>query len=178
MTLTLLPPSAADIDQLLAFELKNRQFFEANINARPASYYSAEGVAQAIASAVADAATDRGYQYLLRDATGELVGRVNLVNVKRAHFHCAVLGYRIAEDAGGQGYASEAVRQVLDLAFGELGLHRIEADARAENLGSVRVLVRNGFVQYGRSRRSFELAGIWYDRLHFERHADSSAACS
>ena len=178
MTITLLPPTAADIEQLLAFELKNRQFFEANINARPAAYYSAEGVAHAIASAVADAANDRGYQYLLRGATGELVGRVNLANVKRAHFHCAVLGYRIAEDAGGQGYASEAVRKVLDLAFGEHGLHRIEADARAENLGSIRVLVRNGFVQYGRSRRSFELAGVWYDRLHFERHADGGAACS
>ena len=87
-----------------------------------------------------------------------------------------MLGYRIGESAGGKGYASEAVRQVLDFAFGALGLRRIEADARAENLGSVRVLLRNGFVQFGHSRRSFELKGVWYDRLHFERHALTSTS--
>ncbi|TFW09948.1 N-acetyltransferase [Oxalobacteraceae bacterium OM1] len=55
-------------------------------------------------------------------------------------------------------------------AFDELGLLRIEADARAENAASLRVMQKNGFVQYGHSKRSFEMGGIWYDRLHFERH--------
>jgi RimJ/RimL family protein N-acetyltransferase len=49
----------------------------------------------------------------------------------------------------------------------------IEADTRAENTASVRVLVRNGFVQFGHSKRSFQLKGTWYDRLHFERHLDA-----
>lgn len=155
--------------------MKNRRFFEEHINARLPDYYSVAGVARAIGDAMADAAHDRGYQFLLRTDAGELVGRVNLSAIKRRHFHSAVLGYRIAESAGGKGYASEAVRQVVDIAFGELGLLRIEADARVENAGSARVLVRNGFVQYGHSKRSFELAGTWYDRLHFERHADVGA---
>jgi RimJ/RimL family protein N-acetyltransferase len=46
----------------------------------------------------------------------------------------------------------------------------------AGNLGSVRVLLRNGFVQFGHSRNSFELGGLWYDRLHFERHALTSTS--
>lgn len=173
MTLSLLPPTPADIVQLLEFELKNRRFFETHINARPPGYYSPDGVAQAIETALVDAAHDRAYQFLLRDETGELVGRVNLTGVRRAHFHSAILGYRIAEDAGGKGHASEAVRQIVGMAFGELNLRRIEADARAGNAASLRVLVRNGFTEYGRSKRSFELAGRWYDRLHFERHADA-----
>jgi ribosomal-protein-alanine N-acetyltransferase len=176
MILSLRSPTTADIHQLPDFELKNRRFFEQHINARLPEYYSVDGVAQAIESAMADAAHDKGYQFLLRSAAGELVGRVNLSAVKRQHFHSAVLGYRIAESAGGKGYASDAVRQVIDSAFGELALLRIEADARVENVGSARVLVRNGFVQYGHSKRSFELAGVWYDRLHFERHADSGGA--
>ncbi|PTT79559.1 N-acetyltransferase, partial [Pelomonas sp. HMWF004] len=32
-------------------------------------------------------------------------------------------------------------------------------------------LQRNGFQQFGRSTRSFELGGVWHDCLHFERHA-------
>lgn len=171
--LALAPPAHADLDALLAFELENRAFFEATINARPAAYYSREGVAGAIGAAIEDAAQDRGYQFLVKSAAGELLGRINLSGIKRAHFHSGVLGYRIGQSTGGRGIASEAVRQVLAIAFGQLGLKRIEADASVDNHGSIRVLERNGFVQYGRSRRSFELQGRWYDRLHFERHAEA-----
>ena len=171
--LALAPPAHADLDALLAFELENRAFFEATINARPPAYYSREGVAGAIGAAIEDAAQDRGYQFLVKSAAGELLGRINLSGIKRAHFQSGVLGYRIGQSAGGRGIASEAVRQVLAIAFGQLGLKRIEADASVENAGSIRVLERNGFVQYGRSRRSFELQGRWYDRLHFERHAEA-----
>jgi ribosomal-protein-alanine N-acetyltransferase len=177
-TIALVPPAHADLDALLAFELENRAFFEATINARPPGYYSREGVASAIDAAIKDAAKDRGYQFLVKSTEGELLGRVNLSGIKRAHFHSGVLGYRIAESAGGRGHASEAVRQLLAIAFEGLGLLRIEADASAENRGSIRVLERNGFVQYGRSRRSFELRGTWYDRLHFERHAGAALQCA
>ncbi|HEV6968541.1 GNAT family N-acetyltransferase [Roseateles sp.] len=167
----LLPPTPEVADELLRFETDNRAFFEARINARPPGYYSLEGVRAAIELAVREAREDKGYQFLVRDADGELVGRINLVNVKRAHFHSAELGYRMAESACGKGYASEAVRQVLAIAFGDLGLRRLEANARVDNEGSVRVLLRNGFSVYGRSTKSFELGGVWHDRLHFERHA-------
>lgn len=169
-------PALADLEDLLAFELENRAWFEARINARPADYYSREGVARAIEAAMDDALHDRAYQYLVKTDEGALVGRVNLSGVKRAHFHCATLGYRIAESAGGRGYASAAVGEVLKRAFSELGLMRIEADASVANPASCRVLERNGFVQFGRSRRSFELGGVWQDRLHFERHAGEPGA--
>ncbi|WP_374568053.1 GNAT family N-acetyltransferase [Ideonella sp.] len=171
-TLQLVAPRAVDLPALLAFELENRAFFEATINARPADYYSAEGVGAAIEQAQREARDDRAYQYLLWDS-GALVGRVNLTKVRRAHFHSAEVGYRIAQSAGGRGLASEAVRQVLAKAFGEHGLVRVEATARPENEGSTRVLQKNGFTPFGRSHRSFELAGIWYDLLHFERRAEA-----
>lgn len=172
--LSLVQPNPSHIDSLLAFEQENRVFFESTINARPASYYSVDGVSEAVGRAMADAADDLGYQYLILDGAGQIVGRVNLGSVRRAHFHSAVLGYRIGEAACGKGYAREAVRQLLGIAFGRLGLARIEADCRSENAGSVRVLLRNGFTQFGHSRRSFELHGAWYDRLHFECHAPAA----
>jgi [ribosomal protein S5]-alanine N-acetyltransferase len=169
--LTLTPPTADVADELLRFEADNRAFFEARINSRPPAYYSPEGVRAAIDDAVREAAADEAYQFLIRDAAGALVGRVNLTGVRRKHFHSADLGYRIAEAAGGRGHASEAVRLVLARAFGELGLLRVTASARVGNEGSIKVLARNGFQQFGLSRRSFELGGAWHDCLHFERHA-------
>ena len=168
----LIPPTASIADELLRFETVNREFFEARINSRPAAYYSPEGVRAAIALAEREAAEDKGYQFLVRTEAGELVGRVNLSAVKRKHFHSADLGYRMAEAACGRGHASEAVRQVLVLAFGELKLRRIEATVRVAHEGSSRVLLRHGFRQFGLSLRSFELGGVWHDRLLYERHAD------
>lgn len=168
------PVARADAAALLRFELAHRAFFERWINARDPTFYSEQGVAAAIASAEAAWANDQAFQYLVVEDE-RIVGRVNLTGVRRTHFQCADLGYRIGEHDGGRGVASRAVALCLAQAFGTHGLARIEAVARPENKGSARVLERNGFRQFGHSRRSFELGGTWFDRLLFERHRDAPA---
>ena len=174
-SLRIRPVAAGDADALLRFELVHRTYFERWINARDPQFYSAQGVAAAIAAAEAAWANDQAYQYLVVEDE-RIIGRVNLSAVRRAHFQCADLGYRIGEHDGGRGVASRAVALCVAQAFGTLGLARIEAVARPENKGSVRVLERNGFRQFGHSRRSFELGGRWFDRLLFERHRDAPPA--
>ncbi len=167
LQLTLVLPAVAD--ELLEFELANRAFFEGRINARPPEYYSRAGVDSAIQAAMHQARQDQGYQYLIR-VEGELVGRVNFSQVRRQHFFSATLGYRIGERFNGKGYAKQAVKLALQKAFETHQLQRIEACAGPENLASIHVLLANGFVQYGHSKRSFELHGQWFDTVHFERH--------
>jgi ribosomal-protein-alanine N-acetyltransferase len=174
--IVLAPPTPGDADELFDFETENREFFESRINARAPSYYSREAIGSAIGTAMRDAQNDAAYQFLVRNAAGRLVGRVNLTRVRRAHFHCAEIGYRIAQADCGKGYATQAVGQACTMAFGALRLVRLEAGACSENAGSRRVLERNGFVQFGRSLRSFELNGVWYDRLLFELRADADGA--
>lgn len=174
-TLTLLPASVEFAAELYQFELENRAFFESRINARPASYYALDAVSKALQQAEHDAKSDVGYQFFMCDNALNMVGRINLTRVRRAHFHSAELGYRIAEWACGKGYATEAIRQMLHKAFLDLELKRIEAAVSVSNHASVRALQRNGFAQYGHAKRSFELNGHWYDVLHFEAHA--SAVC-
>jgi len=165
------PVVAADAAALLRFELEHRAYFERWVNARDPAFYSADGVQAAIAWAENAWAEGAAFQYLIVE-DGRIVGRVNLTAVRRAHYECADLGYRIGEHDGGRGIASRAVALCLVQAFGVHGLRRVEANARPQNLGSIRVLERNGFHQFGHSRRSFELGGQWHDRLLFERHAD------
>lgn len=167
---SLSPPTSKDLEDLTAFEFANRAFFEASINARPLSYYAAGGIQEAIDTAIREAAEDKGYQFLARNADGALVARVNLARVRREHFQGAELGYRVAQSHIGKGYATEAVRLALHIAFQTLKLHRIEASVRPDNTGSIQVLLRNGFTQYGRSTSSFQLAGQWHDLCHFECH--------
>ncbi len=174
-TLRIRPLAAGDAAALLRFELEHRAYFERWVNARDPRFYSEHGVAAAIAASEAARANDLAFQYLVVEDQ-RIVGRVNLSAVRRAHFQCADLGYRIGEHDGGRGIATQAVALCLDEAFGTLGLGRVEAVARPENKGSVRVLERNGFAQFGHSRRSFELGGQWFDRLLFERHRDALPA--
>ncbi|MGL5994973.1 MAG: GNAT family N-acetyltransferase [Pseudomonas proteolytica] len=170
MNLTLTPPQWDDVNELLAFELANRDFFESWINARPEAYYSVEGVQRAIESALLEASEDRAYQYLIRE-NGVLVGRINFTQVRRRYYHSASLGYRMGAQFTGRGLARQAVALGLEKAFGEHALKRIEATVRPQNPGSLRVLQRTGFTQYGHSRKAFLLDGQWFDLLLFEVHA-------
>lgn len=55
------------------------------------------------------------------------------------------IGYWIRPDAAGQGHASEAVRLLTALAFGQLGARRVEIRSDSRNLKSRAVAERGGF---------------------------------
>jgi RimJ/RimL family protein N-acetyltransferase len=54
------------------------------------------------------------------------------------------LGYLVDPAYAGRGFATEIARAMLDLAFTELGLHRVTAGCFADNLGSWRVMEKLG----------------------------------
>lgn len=167
--LTITPATLAYADALLAFELDNRAFFEQWIASRGDAFYALEHVVAHLTAAEQDRQADRSYMYLVF-AGATLVGRVNLRGVERQQFHRAVLGYRVGEQHTGRGFATEGVRLVLREACRPLQLRRVEAVVRDGNPGSHRVLERNGFQLYGRSTRSVQYQGRWYDMHHYERH--------
>lgn len=54
------------------------------------------------------------------------------------------LGYLVHPAHAGKGYATDIARAMLELAFGELGLHRVTAGCFADNVGSWRVMEKLG----------------------------------
>jgi RimJ/RimL family protein N-acetyltransferase len=76
-------------------------------------------------------------------STGTLVGDVILHWLSQAH-SVAEIGYIVLPDHAGRGYATEAARAVLSVAFDQLGLHRVIASVEARNVGSARVLEKLG----------------------------------
>ena len=65
------------------------------------------------------------------------------------------IGYWLRASAVGQGYATEAVRLLVDLAFGSLAARRVELRCDARNGPSRRVAERVGFVLEGQLRNAF-----------------------
>jgi ribosomal-protein-alanine N-acetyltransferase len=64
----------------------------------------------------------------------------------------AQMGYVLAKDAWGKGYATEALRALTDVAA-QIGLRRIYALCHTEHPASVRVLEKCGFIREGILRR-------------------------
>ncbi len=69
----------------------------------------------------------------------------------------AEIGFSLARAYQGQGYATEAVRRLLDYLFGDLGLHRVRAICDAENEASCRLLARVGM-----RREAHFVENIWF----------------
>jgi ribosomal-protein-alanine N-acetyltransferase len=61
----------------------------------------------------------------------------------------ASIGYDLAFRYWGNGIMTEAVRAIVAFGFEQMNLHRVEADAAAENFGSIRVLEKVGFKREG-----------------------------
>lgn len=79
----------------------------------------------------------------------------------------AEIGFTLAAEFQGKGYASEAIRRMLDHLFDDLGLHRVIAECDARNLASARLLERTGFQLEGRRREHTLSKGEWTDDLVF-----------
>ena len=85
--------------------------------------------------------------------------------VRRDYRGC--VGYDLARAYWGQGIMTEAMRVVLRFGFERMGLNRIEADASAENIGSIRVLEKLGFAREGVEREQYYEDGQFHDLMLF-----------
>jgi|SRR5947209_2970236 len=82
------------------------------------------------------------------------------------------IGYWLAADCQGQGLITDACRGLIDLAFGEWNLHRIEIRVAVGNRRSAAVPGRLGFVLEGTHRHAQKLRNKWLDLQVFGLLAD------
>lgn len=77
----------------------------------------------------------------------------------------AEIGWVFDPGAGGRGFATEAVRAALDLAFTQYALHRVAAQMDARNRASARLAQRVGMRQEAHLREYWWSKGGWTDTL-------------
>jgi len=159
------PLSEDDVPELVTVLLANRAFLEPWDPIRDDDYYTAEGQLDFLRTARAGTTTFP----MVIVADGRIAGRITLNNLVRGAFQSCSLGYWVAQDLNGKGVATAAVGDAVRYAFGDLGLHRVEAGTLVHNIGSQRVLERNGFTRYGLAPRYLRIAGQWQDHVLFQR---------
>jgi [ribosomal protein S5]-alanine N-acetyltransferase len=99
---------------------------------------------------------------------GVLAGDISLHAITRGAVQTANVGYMVDGAFRGRGVATTALRLVVQHAFDELRLHRLDAGAMPSNTGSLRVLEKAGFTRVGVNRRLLYVAGVWQDHVLYE----------
>jgi RimJ/RimL family protein N-acetyltransferase len=93
------------------------------------------------------------------------IGNIKLGPINWIH-RFGDVGILIGEkDCWGKGYATEAIRLVVDYAFQTLNLHKLTAGAYDANQGSVRAFLKAEFTQEGVRKNQFYCSGRYVDGI-------------
>lgn len=169
--LRLLPAAEALAPRAAAFYARNREFLRPFEPQRPASFFTVEGQREVLRLEQQAAQQRRAYRFYLEQqgSPERLIGCVGLNEVIWGAFHNAFLGYKMDAECRNRGYMTDAVKLVVQYAFGQLGLHRLEANIMPRNAASLRVVEKNGFVPEGLARKYLKVNGVWEDHVHMVR---------
>lgn len=106
---------------------------------------------------------DYEFAIILKE-TGKLIGgcAIHTNGPRQGEF-----GYCFNRLFWGQGYATEAAGMILKFGFHKLGLHRIYATCRPDNIGSAKVMQKNGMKYEGHLREHLWHKGKWHDSFQY-----------
>jgi ribosomal-protein-alanine N-acetyltransferase len=103
---------------------------------------------------------------IARRSDDALIGTITLFNLN-PESRRAEIGYCLDRAQWGKGYMNEALQALLAHAFGELGLHRIEADVDPRNSASIKTVERLGFQREGYLRERWQVNGEIQDTVFY-----------
>ena len=158
-------PAPSDRDEFISLMVTSRSFH------RP--WATAPTDDERFAAYLADSRrSDFEAMLVCRRTDLAILGFFNLSQIVRRSLQSAYLGYAVGKPFAGQGYMREAIDQVLRYAFGDLRLHRIEANIQPGNLASIALARGAGFCREGFSPRYLKIAGRWRDHERWAILAD------
>jgi RimJ/RimL family protein N-acetyltransferase len=107
------------------------------------------------------------YQIALEERTGgtlvgDLASRVSQTEPREME-----VGFTLAPAHQGRGYGTEALRGLLDVAFGTLGMHRVIAVTDALNAPAAALLERVGMRREGHFHENVFFKGAWGSEFLF-----------
>lgn len=169
------PLETADAEALLALQLRNKDFFRKTAPTHQEDFYTLDSQLEYIKKGIQQQENDQRYGFgIFLKENDLLIGNIMLAGIMRGPFQSCIMGYSLDQHYNGRGYISEAVRMVIDFAFNELKLYRIEAGVMPSNTGSIRVLEKAGFTREGLSRKNIEINGKREDHRVFSKLAEEN----
>ncbi|HMQ68321.1 MAG TPA: GNAT family N-acetyltransferase [Ignavibacteria bacterium] len=161
--------SATDIPGLLEFYHRNSKFLKPWIPEYDKDYYTYEYQLRKLEyeKNLRECGSEYRYNIFKKDDPERVIGNIAVSNIIRGILQSAFLGYSVDENENGKGFATEAVKEIIDFSFRDIRLHRIEANVIPSNTASVRVLEKLNFTKEGYSENYLKINGKWQDHIRF-----------
>jgi ribosomal-protein-alanine N-acetyltransferase len=169
---TLRPIQIEDAALLAGLYSSQRDFLAPFEPVRGDEFYTIQGQRNELERSLALEQAGLGKRMLIRVGQ-EPAGVIAISHIVLGAFRSAYIGYFVSQEFNGCGVATRAVGKICEVAFEDLGLHRLEAGTLTDNIASQRVLEKNQFERIGISRRHLMIAGRWRDHVIFSRINDA-----
>ncbi|KUO70908.1 MAG: GNAT family acetyltransferase [Clostridia bacterium BRH_c25] len=108
------------------------------------------------------------YASIILKSTQEIIGTAMIFNFDHEAKH-AEIGYVFHSRHWGKGYGTETTAIMNDFAFASLNLHKLHARVVDANIGSARVLEKNGFELEGRLKDYYFIDNTYYDLMLYAK---------
>jgi len=162
--LTLRLMTASDVDDVHAYQ--SREDVCRYLLHEPRSRPEIEGWVAKYAAATELTADgdwiEPAIELAMPDGSRRVIGHMYL-NLASVENLSAEIGWTLHPDFFGQGYATEASAAILDLAFGQLGLHRARAELDPRNDASIALCLRLGMREEAHFVKDLLFKGGWAD---------------
>lgn len=104
--------------------------------------------------------------------SGAIAGVINITNIVMGLFRSGYLGYYVFSGYERRGFMREGLNAVIREAFGNVKLHRLEANIQPGNTASIALVKACGFSREGYSPRYLKIGGRWRDHVRWAILAD------
>lgn len=159
----------ADAPMTLDFYRKNKAFFEPVEVEKPDNFYTLafqEELLRAEMTQLWQGKSLRFYVFLSHEPQ-TIIGTISFLEIRRGAFMNCHIGYKIDQAHTGCGYGYKSVSLALDIMTREEGLHRIEAYIQPDNLPSIALAQKAGFILEGTAYDYVKLGGQWRNHLRY-----------
>ncbi|WP_323703123.1 GNAT family protein [Mammaliicoccus sp. Dog046] len=159
------PVELEDAKALLDLDLRNRELFETYSGSNKTdSDYQLKRYRKNIEKQIHEMNNDDGYHYVMvHIEENKVIGTIDLFSVVRHSIQSCMMGYALDAEYSGMGITTFAAKEVIKIAFNELGFHRVEAGVQPDNIGSWKVLEKAGMLREGLNRKNVRIKGEWKD---------------
>lgn len=155
-----------DTIDLLEYYIRNKQHLKPYEPKREDSFYSIEAQHQIL--------MDNYKQFINGTAAcfgiykdKKFIGKIQISGVIYGVFKSGIIGYSMDREYEGRGYMKEALAKIIEYAFKEMELHRLEASTLIDNKKSQSVLKGCGFKELGVNEKYLFINGEWKDHITF-----------
>lgn len=150
------------------YYLRNKMFLEEFQTKRDDAFYGEKYQRKSLKLEIKKAAKNECFRYYIstKSQPRQIIGVIALNDIIWGCFRSCFLGYSLDSQLLCRGYMTQAVTALMNMAFEELKLHRIEANVMPRNKASLRVLEKCGFENEGISKKYLKINGEWQDHIH------------